>query len=188
MQITLLRHGNPDFEWSRTVKASEIKILVKAYDSAGITDAPSHETIVMANNHNFIVCSDLRRSLDSAKAMGVSTIHLSDLMFREMNIPSFDNGFINLPLKIWVGIFRGLWLLGFSKNTESLAVSRKRAKLATRKLIELAKQHDTVLLVGHGVLNYYIAKELLLANWRGSLNPGRKYWEFGTYQNHCHKI
>lgn len=182
MQITILRHGQPEFKWERSVKGTEIRNLVKAYDSAGIIGSPSEEAQNLAGHHNCVVCSDLPRSLQSARAIGATTIHLSDPVFRETNIPYFDNVSIKLPIKLWVVILRGLWFLGFSKNTESISVAKYRAKLASEKLIELSSKHHSVLLVGHGFLNHYIAQELLANNWLGSSSPGKKYWEFGTYK------
>ncbi len=171
----------PEFEWERSVKGTEIENLAKAYDSAGVIRSPSEESKKLANQHKVVVCSDLPRSLQSAKAIGVTKIHLSDPIFREMNIPYFDNVSITLPIKLWVAILRGLWFLGFSKNTESISEAKQRAKLASEKLMDLATKHHSVLLVGHGFLNHYIAKELLANNWLGSSSPGKKYWEFGTY-------
>ena len=79
-------------------------------------------------------------------------------------------------------LLRGLWFLGFSKNTESISVAKSRAKQASEKLIELAAEYQSVLFVGHGFLNHYIAKELLANNWIGPSSPGKKYWEFGAYR------
>ena len=182
MEITLLRHGDPEFEWLGCVKLRDIKKLAKAYDFAGIIGTPPEGAMLLIKDNGFIVCSDLRRSIESAKVLGATTIHSSDSMFREMSLPFFDSGSIKLPIKLWIAILRIFWFLGFSKNAESFFVSLKRAKIATQKLIEFAEQYDKVLLVGHGFLNHYIAKELLLNGWIGPSNPGRKYWEFSTYQ------
>lgn len=182
VQITILRHGKPEFEWERYARGSEIRSLVKIYDSAGIIGNPSAESLNLAGQHDYVVCSDLPRSLQSASAIGATTVHLSDSVFREMNIPYFDNLSITLPIRLWAVVLRGLWFLGFSKNTESITEAKYRAKLASEKLIELAAEHHSVLLVGHGFLNHYVAKELLANNWKGPSTPGKKYWEFSTYQ------
>ncbi len=99
-----------------------------------------------------------------------------------MNPPYFDNIFIKIPLKYWVILLRSLWFLGFSKNTESISVAKARAKQASEKLIELADEHHSVLLVGHGFLNYFVAKELQKQNWKGPRSPGKKYWAYSTYE------
>jgi broad specificity phosphatase PhoE len=182
VQITILRHGKPEFEWERSVKGNELRSIEKAYDTAGIIGKPPKKSEDLVAQHNYVVCSDLPRSLQSARAIGATTIHLSDPAFREMNIPYFDNSSIKLPIKLWAVILRGLWFLGFSKNTESINVAKNRAKLASEKLVELATKHQSVLFVGHGFLNHYIAKELLANNWLGPASPGKNYWEFGVYR------
>jgi broad specificity phosphatase PhoE len=182
VRITLLRHGKPDFEWRRNVKGSEFRALEREYDSAGVAGNPPEEILGLAPRHNCIVCSDLPRSIQSAKALGIDSIHHSSAVFREMNLPYFDEVPIKLPLMYWVVLLRSLWFLGFAKNTESFSVAKARAKLAAEKLRELAKEHHSVLLIGHGFLNHYVAKDLISNNWMGPRNPGRAYWEYGTYE------
>lgn len=180
--VTILRHGKPDFEWQRSVKGSEFRSLESAYDSAGVVGNPPKESLNLVNQHKCIVCSDLPRFIQSAKALGANSIHFSSAVFREMNLPYFDNAPIKLPLKHWVVLLRSLWFMGFSRNTESISIAKGRAKKASEKLMELAVEHHSVLFVGHGFLNHYVAKELLEKNWVGPRSPGNKYWEFGTYE------
>ena len=135
----------------------------------------------LIDRHNCIVCSDLPRSVQSAQALGADFICLSSALFREMNLPYFDRAPIRLPLKHWVILLRSLWFLGFSKNTESISNAKARAKLASERLIDLATEHHSVLLVGHGFLNHYIARELRENSWVGPRSPGKGYWEFATY-------
>jgi broad specificity phosphatase PhoE len=182
VRITILRHGKPDFEWQRTARGSDFRKLEQTYDSAGIVGAPPENLLELVSQHKYVVCSDLPRSIQSAKALGAESIHLSSGVFREMNLPYFDSVRLKLPLSYWVILLRGLWFLGFSKNTESISLAKARAKKASEKLIELAGEHHSVLLVGHGFLNHYVAKELLVNNWAGPSSPGKKYWEYGTYE------
>jgi len=182
VQITILRHGEPDFKWQRSIKGSEFRNIESEYDSSGIIGSPPVKSCDLISQHKCVVCSDFPRSIQSAKALGAKSIHLSSSVFREMNPPYFDNTPITMPLKYWVIILRGLWFLGFSKNTESFLNAKARAKNASEKLVELAGEHHSVLFVGHGFLNHYVAKELLKNNWSGPRSPGKKYWEFGTYE------
>ncbi|MCI5148420.1 MAG: histidine phosphatase family protein [Candidatus Electrothrix sp. MAN1_4] len=182
MRITLLRHGQPDFDWQRKVRGADFRKIKRAYDAAGIIDTPPESSRRLVFSHRIIVSSSLPRSIQSAHALGAHTIHLSSPLFREIHLPCFNRISIRLPLRLWVPILRTLWLLGYSKNTESLASARARAQTAASQLITLAAKHKSVLLVGHGALNHYIAKELLAAHWTGPRNPGRKYWAFGTYE------
>jgi broad specificity phosphatase PhoE len=182
MRITILRHGKPDFEWQRTVRGSDFRNLEHTYDSSGIVGTPPEDSLDLVNQHKFVVCSDLPRSIQSAKALGAKSIHFSSEVFREMNLPYFDSVRLKLPLNYWVILLRSLWFLGFSKNTESFALAKVRAKKVSEKLIELAGEHHSVLFVGHGFLNHYVAKELLVNHWVGPRSPGKKYWEYGTYE------
>lgn len=182
VRITILRHGRPDFDWERAAKGSDFRSLENAYDSAGVVGIPPEESLNLVDYHNFVVCSHLPRSVQSAKALGANTIHLASPVFREMNLPYFDHISITLPIKLWVIIYRSLWFLGFSRNTESISIAKARAKVASTKLVELAATHQSVLFVGHGFLSHYVAKELLANNWMGPRSPGKKYWEFGTYE------
>ncbi|MES9834418.1 MAG: phosphoglycerate mutase family protein [Candidatus Thiodiazotropha sp. DIVDIV] len=181
MRITILRHGKPNFEWERSVRGSDFKWLESAYDSAGIIGTPPEETNSLIEAHNVVICSDLPRSIESAEALGAKAIHVSSAVFREMNLPYFDKAPIKLPLKLWVVFLRSLWFFGFAKNTESIRLAKARAKEASNQLVQLAVEHNSVLFVGHGFLNHYVAKELLAKKWIGPRSPGKKYWEYGTY-------
>ncbi|WP_446012018.1 histidine phosphatase family protein [Candidatus Electrothrix sp.] len=181
MRITLVRHGQPDFNWQKKVRGSDFRKIERAYDAADIIDTPPESSRRLVYSHRVIVSSTLPRSIQSAHALGVRTIHLSSPLFREIKLPYFDRITIRLPLRLWVPILRTLWLLGYSNHTESLPTARARTQAAANQLITLAREHKSVLLVGHGTLNHYIAKELLAANWTGPRSPGRKYWAFGTY-------
>ena len=69
MKITILRHGKPDFVWKQIVKGSEVKDLQEIYNASGIIDNPPPELQKFAEQHNFVVCSDLPRSVQSARAI-----------------------------------------------------------------------------------------------------------------------
>ncbi|MEJ2612838.1 MAG: phosphoglycerate mutase family protein [Candidatus Thiodiazotropha sp.] len=182
VRITILRHGKPDFEWERSVRGSDFRWLESAYESAGIVGTPPKILDRLVDSHNVVICSDLPRSIESTKALGAKTIHVSSPIFREMNLPYFNEVSVKLPLKLWVIFLRSAWFLGFSRNTESFSSAKSRAKEASNQLVELAAQHNSVLFIGHGFLNHYVAKELIANNWVGPRTPGKKYWEYGTYE------
>lgn len=181
MHITIIRHGEPDFDWERRVKGSDMVAIIRAYDASGIVGTPPDESLDLVTAHNLIVCSDLTRSIQSAKALGADSIHESSSLFREMNLPCFDNVKMRLPLKIWTVVLRILWFAGFSNNTESISEAKARAVDAANRLIELANEHQSVLFVGHGFLNRYVVKELRQRNWVGPRNAGKRYWQFTGY-------
>ncbi|WP_231886464.1 hypothetical protein [Methylomonas methanica] len=40
----------------------------------------------------------------------------------------------------------------------------------------------SVLLVGHGLMNYLIAQQLRANGWHGPAKPGKRFWEYGVYE------
>ena len=189
MEIVLLRHGEPEIDLLALsevkVAANELKALVQSYVSAGIKEGQylPEAAIEIALKCNAVVCSDLPRSIDSAKALGVEDIYLSESMFREMAIPYANWKSPKLSLRAWYLLFRLFWLLGYSTNGESIRLARKRVTAASGKLRDIAKQRNSVLLVGHAIVNRFIAKELVATGWDGPKTPGEGYWEFAVYRS-----
>lgn len=183
MKITLLRHGRPSFHLNGSVAARELPSIAKSYDDSDIEDCPPGEAIAVASEHRMVVCSDLRRSIESAVALGCApSPGECGALFREAAIPHFERGPLVLPIQVWVVALRALWLLGFSKNGESFKKMKVRARAASSKLIGLASEHDSVLLVGHGFFNHHIAKCLLSEGWSGPRGISQGYWSFSSYE------
>lgn len=182
MRITLLRHGKPAFELKGNAKAKDLGAIARSYDLSGIVDTPPRETVEAVRGGQLVVCSHLTRSIESAKALGFSVVHVEDALFCETAIPHFGRGSVPLPVAVWLMALRMLWLFGFSRNDESLADTRKRARQAAERLVRLAEEHRNILLVGHGLMNRFIAQELKKSGWRGPSAPGKGYWGYGIYE------
>lgn len=182
MRITLLRHGKPAFELKGNVSGKDLGMVARSYDLSGIVGAPPTEAVAAVQGNPVVVCSHLARSLESAKALGFSEVRVRDPLFRETPMPYFRSGSIPLPVTVWVVVLRLLWLFGFSRNGESLSDARRRARHAAKRLVELAEEHQNVLLVGHGFINHFIAKELQKGGWLGPSKPGKGFWGYGRYE------
>jgi broad specificity phosphatase PhoE len=182
MKIILLRHGKPSFELKGIVRGKDLRDIAKSYETSGIVGTPPKATLDITQGNHFIVCSHLTRSVESAKALGFKQAHAKESLFSETALPHFARGSIPLPISVWIVVLRLLWLLGFSKNGESLASARLRSKHATARLIALAEEHQSVLLVGHGFMNHFIAKELKKHAWLGPSKPDRRYWGYAIYE------
>lgn len=89
--------------------------------------------------------------------------------------------FPRLPPSVWVLFFRLLWLLGYSRGADSIRVTKIRAKSAAHKLIALTK-NGTVLLVGHGIMNRLIAKELNALGWAGPKKQESHFWGASVHE------
>ena len=183
MKISLVRHGQPVFSLEGKVRAYEVPDIIAGYNASGIRGHAPQATRTEAMNCNIAVCSDLRRSIESARALGFKTIHKSDPLFREVELPHFRSGSLRLPIMYWGTLYRVISVCGFSRNGESLKMAQRRSEAAALQLIELAQTHHHVLLVGHGILNHFIAKSLRNRHWGGPKKSGRDYWDVNTFHS-----
>ena len=164
MEIVLLRHGKPKVDLKGYLSVKELKQLVEDYTQSSIQDMPDNKLKKKFSDH-FVVCSDLVRSKESAKRLDLNNIDLSDALFKEADLPHFENNFVILPVVSWVILLRILWLLGFKKNAESFLQAKERSKCAAEKLIGLAEHNKKIIVVGHGLMNKLIGKQLLKKGW-----------------------
>jgi len=168
---------------SGRLKASEMHAWIESYNLAGVDqkELPPTGALEHAARCNALVCSDLKRSIESGEILKAGHVCISDAIFREFSLPWVSWNSFRLSPIIWTALFRLMWFTGFSSRVESYRASKLRVKAGADKLREIAAEHGSVLFVGHGLYNYFLAKELLSAGWQGPTNPGRRYWEFGVY-------
>lgn len=184
MKIVILRHGKPVTPSLKKLSASAFSEWVYEYNATGLcpTSQPTEYARKYADECNAVVCSALPRSIDSAKALNNKNIILSDPMFNEAGMPVANWQAIKLSPKIWALAFRILWLLGYSRNSESFKEAKSRASEAVDKLTEIAREYESVLFVGHGVFNRILSNELRRHGWLGPKNPGSNHWAFCVYE------
>ncbi|MFK5914190.1 MAG: histidine phosphatase family protein [Woeseiaceae bacterium] len=184
MEIILLRHGKPILPSLKKINAFSFLNWIESYSSSSLcsTSLPSKKALSAANKCNAIVCSELLRSIESAKLLNVKNITLTHSCFNEAGLPNASWRGLKLSPNVWAIIFRILWLFGYSKNSESFKEAKLRAKVSAKKLIELAEEHKNVLFVGHGIFNKLLARQLISLGWSGSRNPSSQHWGFGVYE------
>jgi broad specificity phosphatase PhoE len=78
-------------------------------------------------------------------------------------------------------LLRALWFCGYARRCESLSSAKKRAEKAARRLVAYAQKHQSVALVGHGLFNMMIARELQRMGWIGKRKTSVKHWRCTTY-------
>ena len=188
MKIVLLRHGEPKINLSDMLKmkcsAVELQPLIRDYTNSGLNsrNKPTADAINMSKTCRAIVCSNLLRSIESAKALGVSRIDLMDSVFSESDLPHAQWRYPKLSLFTWLIFFRVLWFLGYSNNGEPISIARQRAEIGFALLKQMAGEHGSVMFIGHGIINRLLAKKLRSNGWKGPKNPGNNYWEYGVYE------
>jgi len=182
MRIILLRHGKTSLQPWPWIKAGELGHWIDAYNAAGIREiAPTAAAMAITRQCKVIVSSDLLRSMESGRALGSGKPIISDGMFREAGLPYSAVTFLKMPPYVWAVTFRVAWALGFKENGESIYTFRERIRNAADRLISLAHKHDSVLLVGHGLINRYLARELLSSGWQGPGKTKIRHWGHTTY-------
>ena len=185
MHIVLIRHGKPAVSTQNPITSFEFGQWIDSYNEAELCDSvqPPEELFQLAQGCNSVVCSNLHRSLSSAKRLGIKEDKIiCDNQFREMEMPWGKLSGLKLRPTYWAIIFRLLWLAGYSKNSESFKDATVRARQAALTLESLATNKHSVLFVGHGMLNRVIAESLIKRGWKTKSKLGSKYWGIGIFE------
>ncbi|WP_434457024.1 fructose-2,6-bisphosphatase [Stutzerimonas urumqiensis] len=184
MQIILVRHGRPDHRNPRWCTPREMKTWIARYNAARVVVGEAPPAVrALASQAGWVVCSSLSRCMQSRSQLVQGPQHAGDALFAEAHLPYLDWDFPRLPARFWRLVFRGAWFLGFSRHTESVRVSDRRARVAAEQLIALAETHGRVLLMGHGIMNILIGRHLRRLGWSGPLHLFlRPYWSPSVYE------
>jgi len=183
MKIILIRHAEVDIDKNTFTYASELKKWLEIYDHAEIKKAlvSKDEILTLFNQTDTLFCSRLKRSLDSVALYGKSP-HETDELFNEAGLPFANWGWVKLPLSLWAVLFRVMWLFGYANNGESLKEAKVRAKKGAERLIEACGEKSTVTLLGHGLMNRLIGKELVKRGWEPQGKMGSDNWGYGVFE------
>lgn len=180
-EIVLVRHGRPLGVSDAPIAGRELGAWVRGYDEAGINrDIPPPEPLrQLAARMGRILSSDLRRSIESASLLS-NSVEI-DPELREAGLPDR----IQLPARlhpgVCVAIARVVWWLGQGNSTETIADTRARALRVEDRLCALAQEHQSVLVVGHGMFNRFIATCLRKRGWRGPRMLPHAYWSTARF-------
>ena len=181
MRITLMRHGEPSLAKGRWIAPMHMGQWIDLYNQSLIkdNDIPA-ECPVAALSASTIVASTAPRACSSARAL-CDLPFMQEDMFIEAELPFALWRAPWLPPEAWAVIFRLLWLFGYARGSDSLTITRQRAKAAAERLVALAAK-GPVLLVGHGIMNRLIGKELQALGWLARNRQGSRYWSVGVYE------
>jgi len=182
--ITLVRHGPSAVASSARIGASAFRQFIEAEDNAGIVAAPAPPPSLRADAAaaGVLVSSNLRRAIESARALAPTRDIVMDAIFREAPVPTDLWGPVRLRPTQWGVVARILWYLGWSGGVEALAEVKERAGVGAARLAELAHAHGSVMLVAHGIINLGLARELRRHGWSGPRVPGFGHWASTRYR------
>lgn len=180
MKIILMRHGKPIISHIGRIAPTEMAHWIDNYDRSVVdSDGIPADSLKLANSASVIVSSTASRALTSVQALGHKA-SVVDRIFCEAQLPFTLWRFPRMPPNFWAAFFRVLWLLGYSRGADSIQVTKSRAKVAAQQLVALAEK-GSVLLVGHGIMNRLIAKELMVLGCVSYSKHKSKYWSASVY-------
>ncbi|WP_341275551.1 histidine phosphatase family protein [Enterobacter roggenkampii] len=167
MEIILMRHGEPEYRGAGKMSYREMVGWIDSYNRSSTgRDRPSEMAQILAYRALTFLSSPLPRALSSLKTLGCEP-GLIDEVFREAELQVFRIPGFRLSPFYWAALFRVLWLCGLSGESERVSAAKERAVKAAEILVNVAKDSDgPVLLMGHGVINRFIAKELIASGWK----------------------
>jgi broad specificity phosphatase PhoE len=165
------------------INAQGFRRWIKDYNASTLRakSLPPDRLSTYARQSEMLVCSKQARSLDSARALDAARPLIFDAAFNEAGIPSANWTTLKLSPSWWAVVFRVLWLFGYHQNCESFTEAKQRAVLAAQRLEALAREHGRVLLLGHGVFNRMIARQLKNSGWSGPASPSNRHWGMAIY-------
>lgn len=153
MKITLIRHGKVNLKWKKWYTSKEFDGDCTEYDRAPICTCE----LKREKPKGAVYISTLPRSRQTAEQLFCDTVYVETELLNEVPLKSFCDCRISLPLWLWNVGGRIQWLLQNSRQSESKANSKKRA----RRLIEqLEENNQDCILVSHGFFMRVLIGEL----------------------------
>jgi len=185
-RIVLARHGRPDLpaEARQPICGREIGRWYRSYDASGIVagvDAPA-ALREAARAAGCVVASDTRRAIESAaRLIAADTIRV-EASLREVGFPESLDSSLRLSPNLWVLIARAAQMLDRDDDEGGRAAVRARAAAVADRLAQLAADHRSVVAIGHGWFNRFVARELRRQGWHGPRFVRSGYWSSVTYE------
>jgi broad specificity phosphatase PhoE len=182
--IVLARHGKPVARLRRAMPGRDLAAWVREGDNRPLdrTRPPPAELEQIARAFPLIVASPLRRSRESVALLRPGYEPQVDAIYREVFRPTALHTGLRLPPAFWELLTRAAWLAGWSPGVESYRAAERRAVTAADRLVVQARDHGSVLLVGHGFMDGLIARRRRRTGWRGPRFRPRRYWAFSRYE------
>lgn len=183
--IVLARHGKPVARSRRAIPGRALADWVHEGDLLPLDPRhrPPDQLEQIARTASLIAASTLRRSLESVALLVPGYAPLVDGIFREVYRPTALRTGLRMPPALWEVLTRLAWFAGWSPGVESYRAAGQRAALAAERLVVLAREHGSVLLVGHGFMDGLIARRLRRTGWRGPRFRPRRFWAFARYEH-----
>lgn len=169
---------------SRWIGHAAFARFIDDYQAAGIeADPPPQELVELVASVPRVFASDLKRSVDSARALLPGAELVSSPLFTEAPLASPPLPALKLKAPAWAVMARVAWHGGFKPGIESYGQSKQRAREAAPVLIEEAERSGLALLVAHGYFNAILGRTLSRRGWRRVSGSHRaRFWNTVVYE------
>lgn len=190
MEVTFVRHGPSCWESHAPCSAQQFRTWMENYNDRGIfqESVVPLDTVRKCQEASLIITSPLLRAVESTHVLmaGMDKQLVKSNMFREAELPVMDRipSFIRMKPQKWAVLFRSIWVAGYGGGNETFRQARRRAEKARDTLMEYARIHGKVVVIGHGIFNMMVAKELIKKGWAGKYPPSRHHFCCTTYVQH----
>ena len=183
MTINLIRHGKPTVSLQEKVKGNQFLNFVERYDAAGIApdSIPPENIVAIVQKANVIFTSNSNRAIHSATILQPQVKPINNAIFREINCWRAFSTNIEISALSWAILCWIFWKFKIPPIAESPNGVKQRAKQAAELLIQNHQLYSSIVLVAHGGINSFIAKELMLLGWQGSQNINNQHWGCTKY-------
>jgi len=183
VKIVLARHGKPDWDFRTLIPGHGLAAWLRGEKDAPLDprDRPGAELEQLARQATCLIATPLRRSLESARLLAPSITPIVDAHFQEPDLPCAIRSELRLSPDLWAGLARTAWFCGWSAGVEPFKAARARASKAAAVLSARAEA-GIVVVVGHGLMNVFIARQLRRSGWRGPRLPLQRHWAFDVYE------
>lgn len=181
--IALIRHGKPTITPQGWIGGCDLLQVISLYQSARIASDsfPPEDVRALVQSAKRVFTSDLPRAIHSAQILASPILPVSDPIFREVEFWLRCPINIRLPFLLWIFLDRLLLSLGYSPHSQFQADNKERVRKAAELLEQQSHETGSVVLVGHGITNLFIARELKKRGWCGPRTPKMEHWGCTTY-------
>ncbi|MEM8719890.1 MAG: histidine phosphatase family protein [Cyanobacteria bacterium P01_G01_bin.39] len=157
--------------------------FVERYEAAGIAkDSISPANIAaIVQKANVVFTSNSNRTIDSATILQPQVKPINSAIFRQIDCWRAFSTNIEISALSWGILGQILWRLKIPPIAESPNAVKQRAKQAAELLIQNNQPYSSIVLVAHGGINSFIAKELILLGWQDSRNINGQHWGCTKY-------
>lgn len=165
--ILLIRHCTPKIDYKSKYNHKEANNIIAQYNTTSDIDIEeidkikTHLEVFFKEKKSIVLSSSMPRALITAKSMfGKNYDILVDKNFIEFDLKFIKIPLIKLKFGTWATVSRLLWFAGIGKTDRKFKTEKLRAKDCAEILYQKSLENDSVALVAHGMINYFIEKRL----------------------------